>query len=51
MFAVGDKVRSRFGIEYEVVEITADKKYKCKRLADGAIIKLSEDKILKAEKE
>ncbi len=51
MFEVGDKVKSRFGIEYEVVEITSDNKYKCKRLSDGKIIKLSEDKLIKPELE
>ncbi len=47
MFKVGDKVKSRFGMEYEIVAKTEDKKYECKRLSDGKIIKLSEDKLLK----
>ncbi len=51
MFNVGEKVRSRFGMEYEIVAITDDNKYECKRLSDGTIIKLSEDKLIKLEKE
>lgn len=51
MFKVGEKVRSRFGMEYEIVAITDDNKYECKRASDGAIIKLSEDKLIKLEKE
>ncbi len=51
MFKVGEKVRSRFGIEYEIVAITDDNKYECKRISDGTIIKLSKDKLIKLEKE
>jgi hypothetical protein len=51
MFKVGEKVRSRFGIDYEIVSITDDNKYECKRISDGTIIKLSEDKLIKIEKE
>jgi len=51
MFNVGEKVKSRFGMEYEIVAITDDNKYECKRLSDGTIIKLSEDKLIKPEKE
>ncbi len=51
MFKVGKKVRSRFGIDYEIVAITDDNKYECKRISDGTIIKLSEDKLIKIEKE
>jgi len=50
MFKVGEKVRSRFGIDYEIVAITDDNKYECKRISDGTIIKLSEDKLIKFEK-
>lgn len=49
MLKVGDKVKSRFGFEYEIVAITDDDKYECKRLSDGTIIKLSEDKLIKLE--
>lgn len=51
MFKVGEKVRSRFGMDYEIVAITDDNKYECKRISDGTIIKLSEDKLIKLEKE
>jgi hypothetical protein len=51
VFRVGDKVRSRFGVDYEIVAITEDKKYECKRISDGTIIKLSEDKLIKPENE
>ncbi len=51
MFKVGDKVKSRFGIEYEIVAITADNKYQCKRLSDDKIIKLAEDKLIKPKPE
>lgn len=51
MFKVGDKVKSRFGMEYEIVAITDDHKFQCKRLSDGKIIKLSEDKLVKPKKE
>jgi len=51
MFKVGDKVKSRFGMEYEIVAITDDHKFECKRLNDGKIIKLSEDKLIKPARE
>lgn len=51
MFKVGDKVKSRFGMKYEIVAKTDDNKYECKRLDDGKIIKLSEDKLIKLEEE
>ncbi len=51
MFKVGEKVKSRFGIDYEIVATTDDNKYECKRISDGTIIKLSEDKLIKFERE
>ncbi len=51
MFKVGDKVKSRFGIEYEIIAITDKKKFECKRLSDGKIIKLAEDKLIKPKPE
>ncbi len=51
MFKVGDKVKSRFGIEYEIIAITANNKYECKRLSDGKVIKLAEDKLIKPKPE
>jgi len=51
MFKIGDKVKSRFGIEYEIIAITANNRYECKRISDGKIIKLAEDKLIKPKAE
>ena len=49
LFAEGDRVRSRFGLDYTIVKVLPNAHYVCKRAEDGAEKLIHESNLRKEE--